>query len=83
MIKSRVIAETNSYVYYDRIQDITVTQGVIDRLFGLFLVFVETAGGSNKKGVARGLRLPGLSREDAEKVKDFLLDKVKVYKNKI
>lgn len=83
-IKTQVIALSNSYIYYDRIQNINVIQGILDRIFGLFSVTIETAAESNTKNkISSGLRIPGLSKVDAEKLKDFLLAKVAVYKNKL
>jgi putative membrane protein len=82
-IKTQVIALSNSYIYYDRIQNINVTQGILDRIFGLFSVTIETAAESSAKNKTGALRIPGLSKESAEKIKDFLLAKVEVYKNKL
>jgi len=83
IIKSQVIALSSSYVYYDRIQNINVTQGIIERLFGLYSVTIETAAESGNKEKRAGLRIPGLSNTGAEKLKDFLLAKVDIYKNKL
>jgi len=83
VIKSQVIALSNSYVYYDRIQNINVTQGIIERIFGLFSVTIETAGESNKNIANSGLKISGLSKDDAEKIKNFLLAKVDVNHHKL
>ncbi|MFH1564770.1 MAG: PH domain-containing protein [bacterium] len=83
IIKSQVIALSSSYVYYDRIQNVNVTQGIIERLFGLFSVTIETAAESGNKKKRAGLRVPGLSNTGAEKLKDFLLAKVDIYKNRL
>ena len=82
-IKSQVIALSSSYVYYDRIQNVNVTQGIIERLFGLYSITIETAAESGNKKKRAGLRVPGLSNEGAEKLKDFLLAKVDIYKNRL
>ncbi len=83
VVKSQVIALSNTYVYYDRIQNINVTQGIIERIFGLFSVTIETAAESNKKVSGSGLQIPGLSKDGAEKIKNFLLAKVDIYRHKL
>ncbi len=83
IIKSQVIALSSSYVYYDRIQNVNITQGIIERLFGLYSVTIETAAESGNKQKRAGLRIPGLSNSGAEKLKDFLLAKVDIYKNRL
>ncbi len=83
IIKSQVIALSSTYVYYDRIQNINVTQGILERIFGLFSVTIETAAESSAKDKKGGLRIPGLAKADAEKIKNFLLAKVDIYKNKL
>lgn len=83
IIKSQVISLSSSYIYYDRIQNINVTQGVLERIFGLYSVTVETAAESSAKNKKGGLKIPGLSKLDAEKIKNFLLAKVDIYKNKL
>ncbi len=83
IIKSQVIALSSSYVYYDRIQNINVTQGIVERIFGLFSVTIETAAESGNKEKRAGLRIPGLSSSGADKIKDFLLAKIDFYKNRL
>lgn len=80
IIKSQVIVLSNSYIYYDRIQNINVTQRLIERLFGLYSVTIETAA---KSGNQQKLHIPGLSYTGSEKLKNFLLAKVDIYKNKL
>jgi putative membrane protein len=83
IVKSQVIALSSTYVYYDRIQNINVTQGILERIFGLVSVTIETAAKSSAEEKMGGLRIPGLSRTNAEKIKNFLLVKVDIYKNKL
>lgn len=83
IIKSQVIALSSSYVYYDRIQNVNVTQGIVERIFGLFSVTIETAAESGNKEKRAGLRIPGLSSSGADKIKDFLLAKVDFHKNRL
>ena len=83
LIRSQVIALSSSYVYYDKIQNINVTQGLLERIFGLFSVTIETAAESSNKDEKAGLQIPGLTKSDAEKIKNFLLTKVDQFKNKL
>ena len=55
---------------YGRIQNIDINRGLLARLLGLSDIQIQTAGSSS--GRVEG-RLPGLSREDAEKLRDELL----------
>lgn len=83
VIKSQVISLSNAYVYYDRIQNINVTQNLIERIFGLFSVTIETAGEGSKNVNNSGLVIPGLLKENADKIKNFLLSKVDIYRHKL
>jgi uncharacterized membrane protein YdbT with pleckstrin-like domain len=65
---------------YSSIQDVTVKQGIIERLFGLARVFIENAAqqqvaiGRNGRpeAVFSGVILQGLSISDAKKITDIL-----------
>lgn len=59
---------------YDRIQNVDIYRGVWARILGLSDIQIQTAGMS---GVAlvEG-RLPGLTREDAEKLREELIQRV-------
>jgi len=76
-IKSKVIGQSVSYLYYNRIQNINVSQSFFDRLFGIFSVAIETAG--EKAGTR--LIISGLPKESAEKIKNFLIVKSKEYRS--
>lgn len=56
---------------YDRIQNVDITRGLIARILGLSDLQIHTAGVG---GIAFGEgRLPGLSKEDAEIMRDELI----------
>lgn len=78
-IESGVIARSISFLYYDRIQNITLKQGVFDRLFGIYDLMVETAGETSGTKFV----IPALPKEGAEKLQNFLLDKSKRYKKNL
>jgi len=68
---------------YDRIQNIDINRGIIDRLLGLSTLLIQTAGSSmaigNKYSYGFGAEgtLTGLSKEDAEKLRDELIKRAK------
>lgn len=76
-IKSKVIGQMVSYLYYDRIQNINIKQGIIDRLFGLFSVTIETA--RETLAVTPPLTIRGLNEVNAQRIRDFLMAKAKAY----
>ena len=72
---------------YDRIQNVDIYRGILARILGLSDLHIQTAGASAQvsrygwlTGGAEG-RLPGLSREDAEKLRDELIHRAKQPKN--
>lgn len=72
LIRTSVIATNEKYVYYNRIQNINVTQGFIERLFRLWNVTIETASEGTKTNT---LSVLGLTKANAETLKEFLLAK--------
>ncbi len=72
---------------YDRIQNVDIYRGIVARLLGLSDLNVQTAGASMQMsqygsitGGAEG-RLPGLSKEEAEKLRDELILRAKQTRN--
>ena len=70
---------------YDRIQNVDIFRGILARIFGLSDLHIQTAGMSvptsgGLGGYAEG-RLPGLAREDAEKLRDELIARARQSKN--
>lgn len=72
---------------YDRIQNVDIYRGVVARILGLSDLHVQTAGASAQYsrhgalGLAAEGRLPGLSREVAEQLRDELIHRAKSSKN--
>ena len=62
---------------YDRIQNVDVYRGIWARLLGLSDLQIKTAGFSSAKGLSSEGRLPGLSKEVAEQLRDELLIKAR------
>jgi len=68
---------------YERVQNVDIYRGVIARLLGLSDLHIQTAGASAQYsrygalGLSAEGRLMGLSREDAEKIRDELIKRAK------
>ncbi|MEM4296699.1 MAG: PH domain-containing protein [Candidatus Anstonellales archaeon] len=66
-----------SFPYY-RIQDVYIDQDVLDKLFGLYDVHLATAAETS----APLAHIDGLNEENATKIRDLLLEKIKKYGNR-
>lgn len=71
VVQSGVILHQTTVIALERIQHVTVTQGPVDRLFGLSSLQVFTAGGSSSDVV-----VPGLPTQRAEELRDALIKAV-------
>ncbi|OHA52227.1 MAG: hypothetical protein A3A97_04970 [Candidatus Terrybacteria bacterium RIFCSPLOWO2_01_FULL_40_23] len=74
-----VIRKKYVTIPYDRIQNVDIDRGIIARILGLSDIKIQTAGMSGMMG-AEG-RLPGLSVQDAEIVRDDLIKRAKTHTN--
>lgn len=76
-IESGVIFKKYVTIPYDRMQNIDIYRGILDRILKLSDLNIQTAGMSSVGFYGRGVfaegRLPGLSVEEAEKLRDELL----------
>lgn len=74
---------------YDRIQNVDIYRGILARILGLSDLNIQTAGmsatvghyGISSGGGSEG-RLPALSREDAERLRDELIQRARQTENK-
>lgn len=72
---------------YDRIQNVDIYRGILARILGLSDLNVQTAGASamigryGAAGIGAEGRLPGLSREAAEELRDELIERARKSKN--
>lgn len=71
-----VIWKTYVTIPYDRIQNVDIYRGVIARILGLSDLKIQTAGASTH-GVGAEGKLPGLSREVAEQLRDELIKRAR------
>lgn len=85
--ESGVIFKKYVTIPYARIQNVDIHRGIIARLLGLSDVFVQTAGASvsvSRGGIggsgAEG-RLPGVSRAEAELLRDELIKRASTSQN--
>ena len=64
---------------YDRIQNVDIYRGVLARLLGLSDLQIQTAGGitAGSYGAFSEGRLMGVSKEEAEKLRDELIQKAR------
>jgi len=65
-VEKGIIFKNYKTLSYDRIQNVEIERGILDRIFGLSSLVVLTAG-------LGGQYLPGLSREIAEQLRDELV----------
>ncbi len=89
-IEQGIIWKKYTSIPYERVQNVEVKRGIIARMFGFSTVEIETAGQS---GMNSGFRvrwvgkrrqeykseghLPGVSIEDAENIRVFVMKKIK------
>ena len=72
---------------YDRIQNVDIYRGILARILGLSDLNIQTAGASavvgryGAVGIGAEGRLPGLSREVAEQLRDELIQRARQSKN--
>ncbi len=69
-IKKGVLVKSNMYMSKDRIQVIDITEGVLQRMFGLVQLEVKTAGGGTDTAT-----ISAISRDEAEAMRTELRNK--------
>ncbi len=82
--ESGVISKRYVTIPYDRIQNVNIDRGIMARILGLSDLSIETAGFSAiqmRRGYSAEGRLPGLSTEVAEQLRDELVKRAHQSKN--
>ena len=82
-IERGIIWKHYSNIPYERVQNVDIHRGIIARMLGFSSVAIQTAGFSGGyggyahagAGMAEG-SLPAVSMEGAEKIRDFLMEKI-------
>lgn len=75
VITEKVSAKTTC-VYFNRVQNIDVSQSVIERFLGLYGAAMETVAESTG---SNSIIITEVKKENAELLKDFILEKAKKY----
>lgn len=71
VFKHGIIATNTIIIPYNRVQHVALHEGWLSRYFGLAKVEIFTAGGS-----ASDIQIPGIEKEQAEKIKQLLMGKI-------
>lgn len=71
LFKQGIIATKTTIIPYNRVQHVALHEGWLSRYFGLAKVEIFTAGGSSSD-----LEIPGIEKEQAEKIKQLLMGKI-------
>ena len=71
LFKHGIIATNTIIIPYNRVQHVALHEGWLSRYFGLAKVEIFTAGGS-----ASDIEIPGIEKEQAEKIKQLLMGKI-------
>ena len=74
VIKKGVISKAEITLPYSKIQNVFIDQDVLDRIFGLYDVHLETAG----FGSGMAAHIYGVNQANSEKLRDFIMEKVKM-----
>lgn len=79
--ESGVVWKKYVTIPYERIQNVDIYRGIMARILGLSDLHIQTAGNSVSMGRFGGMgaegRLPGLSTQDAELIRDELIKRAK------
>ncbi|WP_216829184.1 PH domain-containing protein [Alkalihalobacterium elongatum] len=70
-VKEGVFVKKKRYIRLERVQSVDLTSGIIQRLFALVSVKIETAGGGNEPEV----HLIAVSKEEGRNIRNYLLQK--------
>ncbi len=71
IFRSGIIATNTMVIPYNRVQHVALHEGFIARYFGLAKIEIFTAG-----GISSDLEIPGIAKEEAEKIKQLLMGKI-------
>jgi hypothetical protein len=66
-----ILATNTTIIPYNRIQHVSLHEGLVSRYFGLARIEIFTAGGSSSD-----LEIPGIKKEQAENIKQLLMGKI-------
>jgi len=76
LFRKGILSTTTTVIPFNRIQHVALHEGVFSRMYQLSELQIFTAGGSSSD-----LHIPGLPKEEAERIKSFLLNNINVLEN--
>lgn len=86
-IDQGVFKKSQVHIPYHSIQDVIITQNILDKIFGTTFLIIENFSGSDgfvsRKGpepigvVGNRINIPGLRPKDAETLRDIILKQIK------
>lgn len=71
LFRHGIIATTTIVIPYNRIQHVSLHEGLLSRYFGLAKIEIFTAGGSSSD-----IEIPGIEKGQAENIKQLLMGKI-------
>jgi hypothetical protein len=71
LFRSGIIATNTTIIPYNRVQHVSLHEGLIVRKFGLAEIQIFTAGANGSD-----LEIPGILKEEAENIKQLLMGKI-------
>lgn len=71
LFRQGVIATNTMVIPYNRIQHVSLHEGIVSRMFGLAKIEIFTAGGHSSD-----LEIPGIEKQQAENIKQLLMGKI-------
>jgi len=71
LFRHGMIATNTLVIPYNRVQHVSLHEGLISRIFGLAKIEIFTAGGSSSD-----IMIPGIKKEQAENIKQLLMGKI-------
>ena len=76
LFRKGILSTTTTIIPFNRIQHVALHEGVFSRIYQLSELQIFTAGGSSSD-----LHIPGLPKEEAERIKSYLLNNINVLEN--
>jgi uncharacterized membrane protein YdbT with pleckstrin-like domain len=72
----KFVSTVKTFAEYEKIQDIKVSQNLVDRIFGIGNVFINTAGSPSAEIIFRGIKNP----YEVDKIIQEKLEQIKIGK---
>ena len=76
-IEKGIVWKKYSNIPYSKIQNVDIHRGILARMLGFSSIMIQTAGYSIQRGGMAEGSIPAVGQEDSEKIRDFLMKKLK------